>query len=61
MNFACKEAEFSSRYFNENLIFQSDHFLHKKLTEYFGEEDVIQTKAAVLKVELELGEYDPEK
>lgn len=37
--------------------FYSDEFLQQKLAEYFGEEDIIQTKAAVLKVELELGEY----
>jgi hypothetical protein len=37
--------------------FYPDEFLQQKLAEYFGEEDIIQTKAAVLKVELELGEY----
>ncbi|PUU94565.1 MAG: plasmid pRiA4b ORF-3 family protein [Halanaerobium sp.] len=38
--------------------FYPDDFLQQKLAEYFGEEDVIKTKAAVLKVELDLGEYE---
>ncbi|MFO7814483.1 MAG: hypothetical protein R6V14_01875 [Halanaerobiales bacterium] len=76
MNFACKEAEFHSRYFNENSIYQpqasvgisrrrfreiesDDRFhlyyrLDKELAEYYGEKNVIQTQAAVLKVQLEL-------
>jgi len=79
MNFAAKEAEFHSRYFSENSIYQPqasvgisrrrfreidteerfhpDYRLHRELAEYFGEKDIIKTKAAVLKVELELGEY----
>ena len=80
MNFAAKEAEFYSRYFSENLIYQpqsstlissrrfreidtedrfhSDCRLQQELAEYFGENDIIETKAAVLKVELELGEHE---
>jgi hypothetical protein len=38
--------------------FYPDEFLQQELAEYFGESDVIKTKAAVLKVELELGEYE---
>lgn len=37
--------------------FYPDEVLKQELAEYFGEEKVIQTEAAVLKVELELGEY----
>jgi hypothetical protein len=35
--------------------FYPDEFLQQELAEYFGEKDVIETKAAVLKIELELG------
>ncbi|MFW6281167.1 MAG: plasmid pRiA4b ORF-3 family protein, partial [Halanaerobium sp.] len=38
--------------------FYPDEDLQQNLAEYFGEEEVIQTQAAVLKVELELGEYE---
>jgi hypothetical protein len=38
--------------------FSADERLKEKLAEYFGEEEVIQTQAAVLKVELELGKYE---
>jgi hypothetical protein len=38
--------------------FYSKQRLQQELAEYFGEEKVIQTQAAVLKVELELGEYE---
>jgi len=80
MNFASKEAEFHSRYFSENSIYQpqvsalissrrfreidtkdrfhSDCRLQQELAEYFGEKDIIETRAAVLKVELELGEHE---
>ena len=37
--------------------FYSNERLREILAEYFGEDDIIKTKAAVLKVELELGEY----
>ncbi|CCU78715.1 hypothetical protein HSACCH_00854 [Halanaerobium saccharolyticum subsp. saccharolyticum DSM 6643] len=37
--------------------FYPDETLQHELAEYFGEKEVIQTQAAVLKVELELGEY----
>jgi hypothetical protein len=42
---------------DKNDYFNPDDFLQQELAEYFGEEDVIKTKAAVLKIELELGEY----
>jgi hypothetical protein len=38
--------------------FYPDESLQQELAEYYGEEDVVETKAAVLKVELELGEYE---
>ncbi|MFO7814486.1 MAG: plasmid pRiA4b ORF-3 family protein [Halanaerobiales bacterium] len=38
--------------------FTANERLREKLTEYYEEKDIIQTKAAVLKVELELGEYE---
>ena len=38
--------------------FSADERLKEKLAEYFDEADVIQTQAAVLKVELELGDYE---
>jgi len=37
--------------------FHPDYRLQQGLAEYFGEKEIIETKAAVLKVELELGEY----
>ena len=38
--------------------FSADERLREKLTEYYGEDDIIKTEAAILKVELELGEYE---
>ncbi len=38
--------------------FYPDESLAQEFADYFGEEDIIETKAAVLKVELELGEYE---
>ncbi|RCW46659.1 MULTISPECIES: plasmid pRiA4b ORF-3 family protein [unclassified Halanaerobium] len=38
--------------------FYPDKSLQQELAEYYGEKDVIETKAAVLKVELELGKYE---
>jgi len=38
--------------------FSANERLKEKLAEYFGKAEVIQTKAAVLKVELELGEHE---
>jgi len=38
--------------------FSADERLREKLTEYYGEDDIIKIEAAILKVELELGEYE---
>ncbi len=43
---------------DNNEYFYADKLMQQKLAEYFGEEEIIQTHAAVLKVELELGEYE---
>ncbi|MGM0603880.1 MAG: plasmid pRiA4b ORF-3 family protein [Bacillota bacterium] len=42
----------------DNDYFYPNERLREELTEYYGEDDIIKTKAAVLKVELELGEYE---
>ena len=41
-----------------NDYFSANERLKEKLAEYFGRAEVIQTQAAILKVELELGEYE---
>lgn len=41
-----------------NDYFSADERLREELTEYYGEGDIIKTEAAILKVELELGEYE---
>jgi hypothetical protein len=47
-----------SRKNDNNDYFDPGEILIQKLAEYFGEKEVIQTQAAVLKIELELGEYE---
>jgi hypothetical protein len=42
----------------DNEYFYPNERLREKLAEYYGEDDIIKTEAAILKVELELGEYE---